>query len=73
MEKFQHFSVPPKWTHQPQEKIEKIAGESLQLPCQAKGSPQPTVIWKKEVREYQAFLGLGNLFKERWQFFLART
>ena len=42
--------VPPKFVAEPKNAY-GFAGESLQLPCQATGTPQPTYSWRKGTQE----------------------
>ncbi|RUS77575.1 hypothetical protein EGW08_014679, partial [Elysia chlorotica] len=41
-----HIDVPPRWVVEPQESY-VILHQSVQLDCQAEGTPEPKVIWKK--------------------------
>lgn len=41
--------VPPAWIQKPPEEKDVIAGASLELPCSAKGSPKPSILWKREM------------------------
>eukprot|EP00095_Tigriopus_kingsejongensis_P001843 maker-scaffold10_size831480-snap-gene-7.23 protein:Tk01843 transcript:maker-scaffold10_size831480-snap-gene-7.23-mRNA-1 annotation:"GI19521" len=39
-------SVPPSWILKPQSQ-DTIVGARVELPCQASGSPPPSIVWKK--------------------------
>ncbi|CAG5122899.1 unnamed protein product, partial [Candidula unifasciata] len=41
-----HIDVPPRWVMEPEDSF-VILHESVQLYCQADGTPQPQVVWKK--------------------------
>ena len=43
------FAVPPAWIQKPEKEIDVIAGNALQIPCLASGSPKPNIAWKREV------------------------
>ena len=45
--------VPPSWSQKPKD-VESIVGERVELLCQAKGSPEPTITWRMELGEYPA-------------------
>ena len=55
-------SVPPSWVDRPPENVDQVAGNRVNLPCQAKGSPQPSVVWKKEIGEFKQ---AGRAISER--------
>ncbi|CAL1548258.1 unnamed protein product, partial [Lymnaea stagnalis] len=41
-----HIDVPPRWVMEPEDSF-VILHESVQLDCQADGTPDPQVVWKK--------------------------
>lgn len=40
--------VPPKWIVEPEDKS-VILGNSVLIPCEAAGSPPPTLLWKQAI------------------------
>lgn len=40
------FTAPPKWIREPVDIITKI-GESINIHCDAIGSPKPKIAWRK--------------------------
>lgn len=44
-------AVPPKWVVEPEDQS-VILGNSVVIPCQADGSPTPTILWKQAIGEY---------------------
>ena len=41
--------VPPAWIQKPPKEKEVIAGNPLDIPCSASGSPRPRIVWKRKV------------------------
>ncbi|XP_049786375.1 Down syndrome cell adhesion molecule-like protein Dscam2 [Schistocerca cancellata] len=39
--------VPPSWLHEPAD-VSVLMGDSVIVPCDADGSPKPTILWKRE-------------------------
>lgn len=40
--------VPPKWIVEPEDQS-VILGNSVVIPCEADGSPPPTLLWKQAI------------------------
>lgn len=40
--------VPPKWIIEPEDQS-VILGNSVTIPCEAVGSPPPTLLWKQAI------------------------
>lgn len=46
--KLHKSTVPPKWIVEPEDQS-VILGNSVVIPCQAEGSPPPTLLWKQAI------------------------
>ena len=44
--------VPPKWIVEPEDQS-VILGNSVTIPCEANGSPSPTLLWKQAIGKRQ--------------------
>lgn len=51
--------VPPKWIVEPEDQS-VILGNSVVIPCEAIGSPPPTLLWKQAI-------GIHNRFNTKYK------